>query len=69
MIGMCEEVGGKLVVVPHKSRLYIMFNGMYADFRKLLVHDITVERPHSGIDAKHLKGGKPRTLFGMRSEE
>ena len=65
VVGMCEEVGGELVVVPHKAVLYVVSYSIDAYFSKLLVHHIAVKRPHEGVDAKHLKGGEPRTGWSI----
>ena len=66
---MREEVCRELVVVPHESVLYVVLDSVYAYLRKLLVHYVAVERPYEGIDAEGFKGGEPRMLFGVRSEE
>ena len=36
MIRVSKQVGGKLVIVPHKTRLEVVFDGVHADSWKLL---------------------------------
>ena len=43
---MGKEVGGKLVIVPHKTVLDVMLNRVEGDLGKVSIKDKTVETLH-----------------------
>ena len=56
---MGEEVGGELVVIPHKAVLDVVLNGIERNLGKVFIKDKTVETLHEGIDAKCLYSRLP----------
>ena len=62
MIRMGEQIGGELIVVPHKALLEILVYGVHVDLGKLLVQDKAVEAMYQDIDACGLKGCYPWML-------
>ena len=63
MIGVGEQVGGELVVIPYKTMLDIAPYAADTDFGKVFVHYITVECPYSDIHSESFGSGTPRVFF------
>ena len=59
MIGMHEEVGGKLVIIPHESVLEILTPGMERSLSKILIGHHTVEEMYKGIHTRYLSQSPP----------
>ena len=62
MIRMGKQIGGELIVVPHKALLEILVYGVHVDLGKLLVQNKAVEAMYQDIDACGLKGCYPWML-------
>lgn len=62
VIGVGEQVGGELVVIPYKTMLDIASYAADTDFGKVFVHYITVECPYSDIHSESFGGGTPRVF-------
>ena len=63
MIWMGKQISRELVVIPDKSRFYIVLDAMKGNLGKLLVHHKLVEALHTHIDGKSFQGSLPRMLF------
>ena len=63
MIWMGKKVGGELVVVPHKTILYVMLDGVKRYLRKVGIENKAVETLHKYIDTECLYRSLPWMLF------
>ena len=63
MVWMGKQIGRELVVIPDKSRFYIVLDAMEGNLGKLLVHHKLVEALHTHIDGKSFQGSLPRMLL------
>ena len=66
VIGVGEQVGGELVVIPYKTMLDIASYAADTDFGKVFVHYITVECPYSDIHSESFGGGTQGCFFCRR---
>ena len=63
MVWMGKQIGRELVVIPNKTRFYIVLDAMEGNLGKLLVHHKLVEALHTHIDGKSFQGSLPRMLL------
>ena len=61
MIGVCEQIGRELVIIPNKTMLEIVTNRFRTDTCKVFAHHETVESPYAYIHACSLYNCTPRT--------
>ena len=54
MVWVGKKVGWELVVVPYKTFLEVLVDGVHIYFRKLFVHNKAVETMHKEVDARGL---------------